>query len=305
MIAKVKIVEVGPRDGLQNEDTILDATIKAEFINRLSTTGLTDIEIGSFVSPVWIPQMADTNKVVSLLNTKSAVHQVKYSVLVPNLKGLEGILHHSTVTKLDTIAVFTAASESFCQKNINCTISESIKRFEPVIKASLENKINVRGYISCVLGCPYENKVSIKKIVEISKKLYELGCSEISLGDTIGSGTITGVKELIRNVSEVIPLNKIAVHFHDTYGQALVNVYTALEMGVEIIDAAVAGLGGCPYAKGASGNLATEDLVYMLNGLDIKTDIDLDKLIAAGHYICKKLNIIPRSKISLQTFDIV
>jgi hydroxymethylglutaryl-CoA lyase len=302
-IRKIKIVEVGPRDGLQNEQTILDIQTKIKFIELLKLSGLDNIEIGSFVSPEWVPQMANTQEVLQGLNKSP---ESNYSVLIPNMTGMDQVL--SIKNKPDSIAVFTAASETFCQKNTNCSIAESMSRFKQVINTSLDNNISVRGYISCVMGCPYEGKVNIKKVVELAVQLHNLGCYEISLGDTIGVGNVRQVKELINSVSAVIPINKLAVHFHDTYGQALVNVYAALELGVTVIDSAVAGLGGCPYAKNnnnnnnkaSSGNLATEDLLYMLNGLGLQTNIDLQKLIAAGSYICQCLNIEPRSKVALQ-----
>ncbi|MBP9723049.1 MAG: hydroxymethylglutaryl-CoA lyase [Gammaproteobacteria bacterium] len=297
----VKIVEVGPRDGLQNEQINLDVDTRVEFINLLSVTGLNNIEIGSFVSPNWVPQMANTSEVLAGLKI-SNYSKINYSALVPNLQGLEQLFHKKCSTDLGSIAVFTAASETFCKKNINCTIAESLERFKSVIKLSLEHDKPIRGYISCVLGCPYEGKIKPEIVTKIAKELLDMGCYEISLGDTIGVGTILQVQNLISHVSKEVSVNKLAVHFHDTYGQALVNVYTALEMGVNTVDSAVAGLGGCPYAAGASGNLATEDLLYMLDGLNIKTSIDMNRLISAGHFICKKLNIIPRSKISLQRF---
>lgn len=288
----VKIVEVGPRDGLQNEKTILDVTTKIKFIDLLSDSGLSSIEVGSFVSKDWIPQMSDTDQIFDKIIKKP---QINYSVLVPNDVGLNEAIE----ANVDSIAIFAAASESFSKKNINCSIDESFRRFETVTKTSISKNIPVRGYISCVLGCPYEGAVDINKVTAIAKRLINLGCYEISLGDTIGVGSVTQVQELIDKISNEIEISKVAVHFHDTYGQALVNVYAALEMGVNTIDSAVAGLGGCPYAKGASGNLATEDLIYMLQGLKIKTNVDLNKIVDAGHYIAKKLNITPRSKISL------
>ena len=294
----VKIVEVSPRDGLQNEKKPLDTQTKIEFIKLLALSGLENIEIGSFVSPTWIPQMANTKEVLQGLE---ADPEINYSALIPNLTGLESALkdQNNAENKLGSIAIFTAASETFCQKNINCGIEQSFARFEPVIAISKKNNLPIRGYISCALGCPYEGSVDIKKVIQVAKQLYDHGCYEISLGDTIGVGTASQVQELITQVSKVVPLEKLAVHFHNTYGQALVNVYAALQMGVRTVDASVAGLGGCPYAKGASGNLATEDLLFMLNGLGIKTNIDINKLIKAGYYICDKLAISPRSNVAL------
>lgn len=293
--AKIKIVEVGPRDGLQNESKLLSTEIKTEFINLLSQTGLKYIEAGSYVSPKSIPQMHDTDLV---LKNISKNNNINYSVLVPNDIGLNKALECMDY-RPSSIAVFTAASESFCKNNINCTISDSLNRFEKIIQHSLDNNIPVRGYISCVMGCPYEGEINLNKVVDIANSLYQMGCYEISLGDTIGVGSIIKVKKLINLITRNINIDKIAVHFHDTYGQALVNVYAAMEEGVSIIDSATAGLGGCPYAKGSSGNLATEDLLYMLNNLNIETNIDLEKIITAGEYICNKLNIISRSKVAL------
>lgn len=289
---KVKIVEVGPRDGLQNEKQQLDVSTKVEFINKLSQTGLCDIEVGSFVSPEKIPQMSNTDKVLSEIKRFKGI---KYSTLVPNRTGIDKAIKYQP----DYVSVFTAVSNQFCLKNINCTIDESIARFKEVCEVSKQYSIPVRGYISCVLGCPYEGEIDVHKAVELASTLINLGCYEVSLGDTIGIGNINQVQRLIAEVNQAVALDKIAVHFHDTYGQALVNVYAALQMGVSIIDSAVAGLGGCPYAKGAAGNLATDDLVYMLNGLGIDSGVDLEKLLDAGHYICKQLNIPPRSKLSL------
>lgn len=289
---KVKIVEVGPRDGLQNEKCLLQDDIKIEFINKLSETGLLNIEVGSFVSKDSIPQMGSTAKVLTKINKNS---NVNHSVLVPNIQGMEQAIEF----KAGSVAVFTAVSDTFCEKNINCNIKQSLNRFKDIFKLADTHSIPVRGYISCVLGCPYEGEIDVNKVADLAETLIQSGCYEISLGDTIGIGNIRQVKELITTVSKKIDLSKIAVHFHDTYGQALVNVYTALEMGVNIVDSSVAGLGGCPYAKGASGNLATEDLLYMLNGLNIETGVRLDLLLAAGNYITEQLNIQSRSKVAL------
>ncbi len=289
---KVKVVEVGPRDGLQNEKVLLSTSDKINFIKGLAESGLKNIEVGSFVSEKSVPQMQDTDKILEKINLGS---ECKYSVLVPNDIGIDRAIKYQGLE----VAVFTSASEKFCQKNINCTISESIQRFRSVINKAINKKIPVRGYISCVFGCPYEGMMDISKVADLVVQLIDLGCYEISLGDTIGIGNIQQVQKLVSLISTKTDLNKIAVHFHDTLGQALVNVYAALEMGIKIVDSSVAGLGGCPYAKGSSGNLATEDLIFMLNGLGIETGVDLDKLIKVGHEITKKLGILPRSKVSL------
>jgi hydroxymethylglutaryl-CoA lyase len=291
----VKVVEVGPRDGLQNEKVSLNTQDKLKLIRGLQESGLSYIEIGSLVSEKSVPQMSNTEEVLDELLASKQNKYSDYTVLVPNSLGMQRLNGHTNIT----IAVFTSVSETFSQKNINCSIAESLTRFKEVFKTARQKNIAVRGYLSCVLGCPYEGVVDINKVVEMSEQLINMGCCEISLGDTIGFGSVKQVQELIKKVSAKIDINKIAVHFHDTYGQALVNVYSALEMGVHIVDSSVAGLGGCPYAKGSSGNLATEDLVYMLNGLGIETGVDLDKLIKVGHEVTKKLDILPRSKLSL------
>ncbi len=288
----VKIVEVGARDGLQNEKNILPTDIKIEFINRLSETGLKAIEVTSFVSPKWIPQLADHKEVYQTINKR---HDVGYPVLVPNLKGLQSAIE----LKVKEIAVFTTPSEQFSQRNTNCSVAESIVNITEVIQLAKQNNILVRGYVSCVLGCPYEGKISPVSVLELSRKLIQLGCYEISLGDTIGVGTPNYVTQLIRLLSKEIPLKKLAVHFHDTYGQALANIYAALECGVRVIDSSVAGLGGCPYAKGASGNVASEDVLYMLNGMGVKTGVDIDKLILVGQFISHYLGRDNKSKVGL------
>lgn len=290
--SKVKIVEVGPRDGLQNEKEIIPTHIKLELINRLVQAGLTTIEATSFVSPKWVPQMADHCEVMSGL-TKTA--GIKYPVLVPNLQGFETALSCG----VKEIAVFTAASESFTQKNINCSIAESFNRFLPIIEAALKANIKVRGYISCVLGCPYEGIIAPTIVRDIALRLYESGCYEISLGDTIGIGTPKNAKILIETIACKMPITNLAGHFHDTYGQALANVLATLELGLSTFDSSVSGLGGCPYAKGASGNVATEDLVYMLQGMGIETNVNLDLLITAGTFICQHLQKPTRSKVNL------
>lgn len=288
---KVKIVEVGPRDGLQNEQQSIPAEIKIELINRLADCGLPVIEAGSFVSPKWVPQMADTDKVMAGINTKPGVN---YPVLVPNMKGLEG----AVAAGVKEIAIFGAASESFSQKNINCSIKESLERFSPVCEKALNEGMRVRGYVSCVLGCPYEGEISPDAVSDVADVLVQMGCYEISLGDTIGVGTPLKARQLIEKVADKAGVDKLAIHFHDTYGQALVNIYACLELGVGVVDSSVAGLGGCPYAKGASGNVATEDVVYMLNGLGIENGVDINKLVAAGAFISEHLGRSPVSRVA-------
>ena len=288
--SKVRIVEVGARDGLQNEKTVSTAD-KVALINALSAAGLKDIEAGAFVSPKWVPQMADSADVISALELPN----VNLSALTPNLKGAQAA--HAVGIK--EFAIFTAASESFCQKNINCSIDESIERFSEVIAFAKANNIRVRGYVSCVLGCPYEGDIDPQAVLSVSQKLLDLGCYEVSLGDTIGVGTAKKVTQLIELLLTHIDKAKLAVHFHDTYGQALTNIYAALSLGIATVDAAVAGLGGCPYAKGASGNVATEDVVYLLQGLGIEHSIDLQRLSDAGWEITKALGKQPVSKVSV------
>ncbi|MBU2091374.1 MAG: hydroxymethylglutaryl-CoA lyase, partial [Alphaproteobacteria bacterium] len=258
---------------------------------RLSAAGLKVVESGSFVSPKWVPQMADTAEVLAGISKKPGT---VYPVLVPNLKGLEGALAAGVME----IAVFGAASESFSQRNINCSIAESLERFRPVVETALQNDIRVRGYISCVLGCPYEGEIAPEAVASVARSLFAMGCYEVSLGDTIGTGTPGKAGAMLRIVASDIPMDKLAVHFHDTYGQALANIYAALEEGVSVIDSSVAGLGGCPYAKGASGNVATEDVVYMLNGLGIDTGIDLDALVETAFFISDALGRPPASKVA-------
>jgi len=278
----VRIVEVGPRDGLQNEPTSLAPIERIALIERLADAGLASVEAGAFVSPKWVPQMAGSDAVLHGLKRKRGV---AYPVLVPNLKGFEA----ARAAGATEIAVFAAASEAFSRKNINCSIEESLARFAPVIAEARKSGIDVRGYISCVLGCPYEGAVAPAKVAEVAQKLLALGCSEISLGDTIGVGTAGAAQALVKACAEVVPRERLAVHFHDTYGQALANIHACLEAGIAVLDASVAGLGGCPYAAGASGNVATEDVVYMLDGLRIDTGIDLQKLAAAGAWISARL----------------
>lgn len=285
----VTIVEVGPRDGLQNEPETIPTNLKVKFINHLAEAGLKIIEATSFVSPKWVPQMADHMEVMRSIIRKKKIH---YPVLVPNIKGM----HSALEVNVKDIAVFTAASETFSQKNTNCSITESIHRIKEVIELAKKNNITVRGYISCVLVCPYEGEIPAQKVADIAKQLDQLGCYEISLGDTIGAGTPLKTQYLIQTVSKQVPVDHLAVHFHDTYGQALVNIYAALQCGIHTIDSSVAGLGGCPYAPGASGNVATEDVVYMLNGMGIKTGVDLHKLVAAGRIILDYLRQPTKSK---------
>lgn len=286
----VRIVEVGARDGLQNEAAV-STHDKVALINGLAGAGLKDIEAGAFVSPKWVPQMADSSDVISALNLPN----VNLSALTPNLRGAEA----AKQVGIQEFAIFTAASEAFCQKNINCSIDESIDRFKDVMAFAKANNIRVRGYVSCVMGCPYQGDVDYNDVLKVSKRLLELGCYEISLGDTIGVGTAKKVDELLGLLLQHIDKSKLAVHFHDTYGQALTNIYTALSRGITTVDSAVAGLGGCPYAKGASGNVATEDVVYLLQGLGIEHGIDLERLAKAGWAICSALNKQPVSKVSL------
>ncbi|GKW51324.1 hydroxymethylglutaryl-CoA lyase [Pseudoalteromonas sp. NCCP-2140] len=286
----VRIVEVGARDGLQNEAAV-STQDKVALINALADAGLKDIEAGAFVSPKWVPQMADSSDVISALNLPN----VNLSALTPNLRGAEA----AKQVGIQEFAIFTAASEAFCQKNINCSIDESIDRFKDVMDFAKANNIRVRGYVSCVMGCPYQGDVDYNDVLKVSKRLLELGCYEISLGDTIGVGTAKKVDELLDLLLQHIDKSKLAVHFHDTYGQALTNIYTALTRGIATVDSAVAGLGGCPYAKGASGNVATEDVVYLLQGLGIEHGIDLERLAKAGWAICSALNKQPVSKVSL------
>ena len=288
---RVKIVEVGPRDGLQNEKTLIDVDDKMTLINLLADTGLSYVESGSFVSPKWVPQMATSSEIFSRLNKRS---DVTYAALTPNMKGFEAAM----AVNDDEVAIFGAASESFSQKNINCSIAESLARFAPVVEAAKAQNIRVRGYVSCVGGCPYEGDIEPQAVAKVAKTLFDMGCYEISLGDTIGVGTPASVSAMLDAVLAVVPAEHLAVHFHDTYGQALTNIYTALGKGINVLDSAVAGLGGCPYAKGASGNVATEDVVYMLNGMGIETGVDFNKLLEAGWFISDKLGRAPISKVS-------
>ncbi|KAG5684037.1 hypothetical protein PVAND_013290 [Polypedilum vanderplanki] len=293
-VSSVRIVEVGPRDGLQNEPKIVPATTKIELINRLSKTGLKNIEATSFVSAKWVPQMGDNAEVLQGIDK---VDGISYPVLTPNLKGFESAI----AAGAKEVAVFGAASESFTKKNVNCSIAESIERFKSVIDAAKEKNIKVRGYVSTVVGCPYEGKIKPSAVAMVSEKLFTMGCYEISLGDTIGVGTPGTFKEMLKEVLKVAPADKFAVHCHDTYGQALPNILTSLEFDIAVVDASVSGLGGCPYARGASGNAATEDVVYMLHGCGVKTGIDLELLIDAGKFICEELGRQSESKVNRAT----
>jgi hydroxymethylglutaryl-CoA lyase len=288
----VRMVEVGPRDGLQNEAVTVPTALKIELIDRLSRTGLRMIEAGAFVSPKWVPQMTDSGEVLARIYR---VHGVSYPVLVPNMRGFEAAL----AAGARAIAIFAAASETFSQKNINCSIAESIARFEPVAAAARQHGIAMRGYISCVLWCPYEGRIAPEPVVSVAQQLQALGCDEISVGDTIGKGTPGEVQQLIDTLTARIPRERLGVHFHDTYGQALANVLAALEKGIAVVDSSVAGLGGCPYAPGACGNVASEDVLYMLNGLGIETGVNLPALIDAGRFISAALGRKPVSKVNL------
>lgn len=278
----VRIVEVGPRDGLQNEKGNVPTSVKIQLIHKLVGAGLSVVEATSFVSPKWVPQLADAKEVLK------GIHQepgVRYPVLTPNLRGFEAAI----AAGAKEIAVFASASESFSKSNINCTIEESLVRYRDVTAAAKKHGLTIRGYVSCVIGCPVEGAIDPSKVAYVAKELYNMGCSEISLGDTTGVGTPGSVVAMLQAVMSFVPVDKIAVHFHDTYGQALANILVSLQMGINVVDASVSGLGGCPYAKGATGNVATEDVVYMLHGLGIETNVDLNKLMEAGDYISKEL----------------
>ena len=280
---------MGPRDGLQNEPGTVPTAVKLELIDRLADAGLTAIESTAFVSPKWIPQMADHTEVLKGIRRRPGV---TYPVLTPNLKGFEAALAAGAME----VAIFGAASESFSKKNINCSIAESLERFRPVAEAAAKNNVRVRGYVSCVVGCPYEGDIAPAKVAEVSKALFDMGCYEVSLGDTIGVGTPRKTQAMIEAVAKVVPVNKLAGHYHDTFGQSLANIYASLELGVATFDSSVAGLGGCPYAAGASGTVAPEDVLYMLQGLGIETGVDLDKVAATGEWICAILKREPGSK---------
>jgi isopropylmalate/homocitrate/citramalate synthase len=287
---RVKIVEVGPRDGLQNEPRPIATAAKIELIERLAAAGLPAVEAGSFVSPKWVPQMAGSAEVLAGIRRRPGV---TYPVLVPNEKGLDAAL----AAEVAEIAVFGAASETFSRKNINCSIEESLLRFRPVIDRAVARGLRVRGYVSCVLGCPYEGEIAPAKVAEVSARMFQLGCYEISLGDTIGVGTPGKARAMIEAVAAVVPITSLAVHFHDTYGQALANILACLQLGVAVIDSSVAGLGGCPYAKGASGNVATEDVIYMLDGLGVATGANLKTIVDTGVWISSVLGRPNASKV--------
>jgi hydroxymethylglutaryl-CoA lyase len=288
---RVRLVEVGPRDGLQNESQPISVADKVMLVNELTDAGLGYIEVGSFVSPKWVPQMAGSAQVFANIARKDGV---TYAALAPNMRGFEDAL----AAGVKEVAVFAAASEAFSQRNINCSISESLDRFLPIMEAARLHGIKVRGYVSCVLGCPYEGDVDPKQVAAVANELIAMGCYEVSLGDTIGTGTPGATRELFNTVAGQIPRGRLAGHFHDTYGQALANIYASLEEGIQVFDSSVAGLGGCPYAKGASGNVASEDVLYMVNGLGIETGIDLDKLIAAGQRISQVLGRANGSRVA-------
>ena len=288
----VTIVEVGPRDGLQNEKRNLPVATRLELIERLANCGMPVVEAGSFVSPKWVPQMADTDAILKDLERRPGT---RYPVLVPNLTGYE----RAVAAGATEIAVFAAASETFSQRNTNCSIGESMTRLEAVVELAIKAGIPVRAYVSCVLGCPYEGEISLAAVTAVSARLLEMGCAEISLGDTIGVGTPGAANALVRSVAAAVPVDRLAVHFHDTYGQALANILACLDAGVRIVDTSVAGLGGCPYANGATGNAASEDVVYMLHGLGLETGIDLDELANTGAWISKQLQRPNNSKAGL------
>lgn len=290
-MTSARIVEVGPRDGLQNEPREVPTAVKVELIERLADAGLPAVEATAFVSPKWVPQMADHTEVLERIRRKPGVD---YPVLAPNLKGFES----ARAAGATEVAIFGAASESFSRKNINCSIAESLDRFRPVADAARQAGVKVRGYVSCVLGCPYEGEVAPAQVAKVAKALYEMGCYEISLGDTIGTGTPARTKAMIEACAAEVPMQKLAGHYHDTYGQALANIYASFELGVRTFDASVAGLGGCPYAAGASGNVATEDVVYMLDGMGVRTGVDLAQLVDIGRWICGILGKEPASKVN-------
>lgn len=289
--SKVRLVEVGPRDGLQNEKQPIGVADKVRLVNDLSAAGLSYVEVGSFVSPKWVPQMAGSAEVFAGIRRQPGV---TYAALAPNLKGLEAALESG----VEEVAVFAAASEAFSQRNINCSIAESLARFNPVVEYARSHQVRVRGYVSCVLGCPYEGEVAPEQVARVARELAAMGCYEVSLGDTIGTGTAGATRRLFEVVGREVPRERLAGHFHDTYGQALANVYASLLEGIAVFDASVAGLGGCPYAKGATGNVATEDVVYLLQGLGIDTGIDLEALVAAGQRICDVLGRANGSRVA-------
>ena len=288
----VRIVEVGPRDGLQNEAAIVPIDVKVSLIEALVDSGLKAVECGSFVSPQWVPQMAGTGEVLARIHRVSGV---SYAVLVPNVKGLQAAIESG----VEEIAIFASASETFSQRNINCSISESFVRLRAVTEAALARGMKVRGYVSCVLGCPFEGEIAPASVVRVSQELHAMGCYQISLGDTIGVGTPLKAQRMLQDVAAHVPIRALAVHFHDTWGQALANILASVQLGVSVVDSSVAGLGGCPYAPGATGNVATEDVVYMLHGMGIHTGVDLEKLAAAGRMISHRLGRKPASKAAI------
>ena len=288
---KVRLVDVGPRDGLQNEKQDVPTETKVELIDRLAAAGLKVVEATAFVSPRWVPQMADAAKVMASVRGRT---DVALPVLVPNMKGFEA----AVAAGAKEVAVFGAASEAFSKKNINCTIEESLERFRPVVAAARDADVKVRGYVSCALGCPYQGEVKPTAVADVAWALFEMGCYEVSLGDTIGIGTPGAVKEMIEAVGRRVPIKKLAGHYHDTYGMAAVNIYASLQLGVAVFDSSVAGLGGCPYAAGASGNVATEDVVWLLKGLGIDCGVDLDKLVETGRWISARLGREPASRVA-------
>ena len=287
----VRLIEVGPRDGLQNEAQPISVADKVLLVNALTDAGLGYIEVGSFVSPKWVPQMAGSAEVFAQIQHKPGV---VYGALTPNMRGFED----AVAAGVKEVAVFAAASEAFSQRNINCSISESLERFVPIMESAKQHGISVRGYVSCVLGCPYEGQVSAQQVAAVANELYAMGCYEVSLGDTIGTGTPSATRAMFEAVGAYVPRDKLAGHFHDTYGQAMVNIYASLLEGINVFDSSVAGLGGCPYAKGASGNVATEDVLYMLNGMGIETGVDMDKLLLAGQHICNVLGRVTGSRVA-------
>ncbi|NWE46837.1 hydroxymethylglutaryl-CoA lyase [Pseudomonas gingeri] len=287
----VRLIEVGPRDGLQNEAQPISVDDKVRLVDRLTDAGLGYIEVGSFVSPKWVPQMAGSAEVFARIQRKAGV---TYGALAPNLRGFEDAM----AAGVREVAVFAAASEAFSQRNINCSISESLERFVPIMDAARQHGVTVRGYVSCVLGCPYEGQVAAEQVAVVARELYAMGCYEVSLGDTIGTGTPGATRRMFEVVSAQVPRDKLAGHFHDTYGQAMANLYASLLEGIQVFDSSIAGLGGCPYAKGASGNVATEDVLYMLNGLGIDTGVDLDRLLLAGQEICGVLGRVTGSRVA-------
>ncbi len=287
----VRLVEVGPRDGLQNEKQPISVADKVRLVDDLTAAGLSYVEVGSFVSPKWVPQMAGSAEVFAAIQRKPGI---TYAALTPNLKGFEAALE----AKVEEVAVFAAASETFSQKNINCSIADSLQRFVPLMETAKAANARVRGYVSCVLGCPYDGEIAPEQVASVARELYAMGCYEVSLGDTIGTGTAGKTRALFEQVGRDIPRERLAGHFHDTYGQALANIYASLLEGIHVFDSSVAGLGGCPYAKGATGNVASEDVLYLLQGLGIETGVDMDKLIAAGQRICEVLGKANGSRVA-------